>query len=113
MGEYRVDPEDFERLVTLLTGARNKNEAKLLLRSILTNREMADIVRRITIAKLIEWGMTYDQIMEAAGVARPTIALVNNALKANQGIFARILHRVPLVLNPTERAILSRLKRGK
>ena len=111
MGEYRVDTADFERLVILLSETKNKNETRLLLRSLLTNREMADIVRRVTIAKLIGRGMTYDQIAEVAGVARPTIALVNNALKTNQGIFERVLHRVPFILNPVERAIIKHLKK--
>jgi len=112
-GEYEVDPVEFGTLVTLFANTRGKDETKMLLRSVLTNREMADIVRRIKIARWLQRGMTYDQIAELTDAGRTTIALVGNALKSNGGIFERILHRTPQILSPIERSILSRLKRGK
>ena len=113
VAEYRINPDDFERLVTLLNESRTKHEMRLLLRSLLTGRELADIVRRITVAKLIERGMNYDQIVKITGAARSTVSLVNNALKINKGMFHQILHRAPLVLNATERAILRHFERGQ
>lgn len=110
-GEYYVDTNDFDRLVTLFAAAKGKGEVRLLLRSLLTNREMADVVRRVGLARMIQQGMTYDQITDITQAGRSTIALVNNALKVNSGIFDKVLHRIPP--DRLERAILNRLKRGK
>jgi TrpR-related protein YerC/YecD len=80
-GKYQVSQSDFERLAGVFVGIKNLNQSKNLLKDLMTERERADIIRRIHIAKLLMNGMTYNEINFITESSHITISRVHDIIK--------------------------------
>lgn len=69
-----------DALYTAIGSIRNRKEAKLLLRDVLTESERLMMGRRILIARLLISGETYDAIGARLGVGRSTVSRVDRWL---------------------------------
>jgi uncharacterized protein YerC len=110
-GDYVIAENELRDLIRILLQITNTDKMRKLVFSLLTNRELADVVRRIAIAKLITRGDSYDKIMVKASTGRPTISLIKKMLRFNPDL----VH----MLNPemkwrdNNQDIIKRLRRGK
>lgn len=109
--EYKLDPNDFNKLIELLSN-KTTSQLKYLIRSLLTNRELVDIIRRIIIAKMIISGYTYKEINKETGSGQATISLVKQSLLINREILRKLIEQT-CNLTPFDKYIKRRLKKGK
>jgi len=109
--EYKLDPNDFNKLIELLSN-KTASQLKYLIRSLLTNRELVDIIRRIIIAKMIISGYTYKEINKETGSGQATISLVKQSLLINREILRKLIEQI-YNLTAVDQYIKRRLKRGK
>lgn len=77
-----------------------------------TNRELADVVRRIMIAKYLTNGQSYEQIAKNVQTGKLTISLVRKMLKWNPELVKMLNPKIKIQPN-IEEQIINRLKQGK
>lgn len=94
INEYILSPQDFSGLVAVINLASQEKLLPATLKSLLTDRELVDIARRIAISKMILSGKTYQQIGEDAKTSKNTIALVKQSLRSNHAILANIIRHI-------------------
>jgi len=111
MDNYMLHDNDFNEVVKVLAN-KNVVQTKLLLKSLLTNRELSDIARRILIAKMIVKGEGYENILKKIGCSKNTVSLVNKSLMINNGILKQAITNRGGE-EQVERYIKNRLKKGK
>ena len=80
-------------LYQLLADLRNSQEANKLLSAILTATEITTIAKRITIAKLLTQGQSYEQIRDRLKVSSATIATVQSKLSTSNG-YSLVLQKI-------------------
>jgi len=111
-GDYVIEDNELRNLVRILMISRNPTTMRKTIHSLFTNRELADVIRRIMIAKYLTNGMSYDEIRKKAQASKMTISLVRKMLKWNPGLVKMLNPRVKF--RPTiKEEIVNRLKRGK
>lgn len=70
-------------------------EAAMFLQDLITESELANISRRLRIAKLLLKGKTYDEIREEIYVSETTVAKIAFWLKHRGEGFRRIIKKIP------------------
>ena len=109
--DYYLDPQDFNKLVNLFSQA-STYQLKPLLKSLLTNRELVDITRRIIVGKMLLEGSTYQEIQKRTKNAARTTSFVRQSLLINRGILKKLIEQT-YNLTPIDQYIKRRLKKGK
>jgi len=118
--DYSVSATDMDALSHRLLNVSPKN-MKAVLRGLLTQRELADITRRIAIARMVLDDKTYEDIQKSLGAGKMTISLVRRALDNNDQFFEFVTthYTAPNRTNSdrgisdVEKYIARRLKKGK
>jgi len=110
-GDYYLDSQDFNKLANLLSQA-SAHQLKPLLKSLLTNRELVDITRRIIVGKMLLEGFTYQEIQKRTKNAARTTSFVKQSMLTNGGILKKLIEQT-YNLAPIDRYIKRRLKKGK
>lgn len=80
----------YEALVALET----PEEARRFLEDILTVGELQDLAQRITVARLLFEGHTYEEVMRQTGVSNTTISRVRRFLLYGAGGYRLVLERL-------------------
>ncbi len=111
IGDYCLDPQDFNKLANLLSQA-SAYQLKPLLKSLLTNRELVDITRRILVGKMLLEGLTYQEIQKRTKNAARTTSFVKQSMLMNGGILKKLIEQT-YNLTPIDQYIKRRLKKGK
>ena len=111
-GDYYIEPNDLNKLIRLVSKCP-KDKLRLLLLSLLTKKELADIVRRVLVAEMTLNGLTYEEIVNRMGSNKSTISLVKQSLANHEGILAQLLNPEFDIRDATEHRLIERLKRGK
>ncbi|OGB75107.1 hypothetical protein A2810_01640 [candidate division Kazan bacterium RIFCSPHIGHO2_01_FULL_49_10] len=110
--DYYVANDDLNKLVKLL-GKPSRDQIKPLLLSLLTKKELSDIVRRLLIAEMALNGLTYEEIANRMGSGKNVIALVKQSLASNGGVLTRLLNPGYNISGTAENYFINRLKQGK
>ena len=109
--DYYLGLNDFNKLVSIFSQTPAQ-QCKPLLKSLLTNRELVDMTRRIIIGKMLLEGLTYQEIRKKTQSAPRTIAFIKQSLLTNNGILKKLIEQI-YNLTPTDQYIKRRLKKGK
>ncbi len=70
-----------------------KEECKMFLEDICTINEIAAMAQRLTVARLLNSGKTFNEIVETTGASTATISRVNRSLNYGQG-YKNILKKI-------------------
>lgn len=91
---YRWNWEEFKYLVAVLKQTNGFAEILNVFIDLHTQKEIAEIIRRVIIASYLAEGKTYDEISEATGCARNTIARINIKMMREKSILLSKIERV-------------------
>jgi len=117
--DYAIEPNDMLTLAKIIHPISIK-QLPLFLNLLLTKKELVDITRRITIAKMLMNDKTYEEISKDIHTSRNTISFVQSSLADYDGFLEQALSSA----NPTnnhkdwplsmaEKRIFNRIKKGK
>ena len=70
---------------TLLAQISDPKEMEILLKDLCTNKEIEQMAQRITAAKLLLEGKTYNQVIEKTDISSATLSRVSSAVKYGEG----------------------------
>lgn len=89
----RISLSHLNELCDILKKIRNRSEALILLKDILTPRELASVVERWQIVKCLIKGMPHRKISQTLGVSIDKVTRGAKALKYNHGGFRLFFRR--------------------
>lgn len=112
-GRYIVNDNEFDELVEGLTKVRSKREIKLLLSDLLTRRELAEIIRRWLVGRMLLNGMKYDEIIDRTGMADKTIAEIGDKLLNGTGMLFKAIERTSHHVTTAEHIASQKQKRER
>lgn len=90
------DNANTEYLYSALAALKTPEEAKAFLQDICTIAELTEMANRISVAKMLSAGLTYQQICEATGISTATVTRVNRCLRYGSGGYRLILERLEM-----------------
>ena len=88
------DNENTRYLYSALAAIKTPEEAAAFLQHICTIAELTEMANRISVAKMLSDGLTYQQICEATGISTATVTRVNRCLRYGSGGYKTILDRL-------------------
>lgn len=88
------DNENTKYLYSALTAIKTEEEAKAFLQDICTIAELTEMANRISVAKMLSDGLTYQQICESTGISTATVTRVNRCLRYGSGGYRLVLDRL-------------------
>ena len=89
-----IEWHEFERLIDILKSIKNNSEMTDFIKFLLAPRESRDLSRRLAIAKMLQKGLTYQEIrfqLDNVGIA--TIAKVSQKMNRNKKQIRNILSK--------------------
>jgi TrpR-related protein YerC/YecD len=72
---------------------KNKGELKAYFRDIMSERDLRELAMRWEVAKMLDAGLTYEQIQTKSGVAMETISRISRWLKEGCGGYKMMIER--------------------
>ena len=86
--------EGFRFLAKALLSLESEEECAAFLEDLLTRKELADIVQRLLVAKMLSEQVVYNKIVEQTGASTATISRVNRAFHYGAGGYQEILKKI-------------------
>lgn len=90
---------------------KNRDEARLFFRDLLSPDEIAMLVRRIEVALLLRAGFTYRDIEETLGVGMDKIVSVQQSLQRHGEGYKLIIKKLRKILRKREKKTRKKIKR--
>ncbi len=81
---------DFKALYEIISSLNSPEDCELFLADLCTNKEIENMVQRITAAKLLKKGATYNEVIEQTNISSATLARVSRCVKYGKG-YAKFL----------------------
>lgn len=81
----QINEKDIEYLYKAILSLENTQECKAFLEDICTINELNAMAQRMTVAKLLNQGKTFNEVAEQTGASSATISRVNKALMYGEG----------------------------
>lgn len=81
-------------LLDVFLSLKNKEEAKAFFRDIFSERDLREFAMRWEVAKMLDAGVTYEQIQEKTGAAMDTISKISRWLKEGCGGYKMMIDRM-------------------
>lgn len=88
------DNQNTKYLYTALAALETPEEAAAFLQDVCTIAELTEMANRISVAKMLCEGMTYQQICDATGISTATVTRVNRCLRYGSGGYKLIIDRL-------------------
>lgn len=85
MLEKKITDQMLNEVYNLLAKVDNPLEMELLLKDLCTNKEIEQMAQRITAARLLLEGKTYNQVIEKTDISSATLSRVSSAVKYGEG----------------------------
>ena len=83
-----------DELCEALLSLKNREECYAFLEDICTIKEVLEMSQRLSVAKLLDKGMSYAQISQKTGVSTATISRVKHALNYGADGYKTIISRL-------------------
>ncbi len=81
----KVTESMIDNLYSLLAQIDSPDEMKLFLKDLCTIKEIEQMAQRITAAKLLIEGNTYNRVIEKTDISSATLSRVSTAVKYGEG----------------------------
>jgi TrpR-related protein YerC/YecD len=85
MSTRKVTPEMINDLYVLLASLENSKDAEVLFADLCTNKEIEQMAQRITAARLLMEGNTYNQVIEKTDISSATLSRVSRCVQYGEG----------------------------
>ena len=86
--------KDKQALLEAILALKNKDEAKLFLRDLLTREEIEEVSKRLLAARMLTEGSSYREVERATGFSSTTVARVSKWLQGSLGGYRLIISRL-------------------
>ena len=83
-----------EILLKSIVAINNEEDAKKFLEDVCTIKELQDMTQRITVAKFLSEGKSYQEISKETGASAATISRVSRCLNYGDGGYETILSAI-------------------
>jgi TrpR-related protein YerC/YecD len=80
-------------LLDVFMSFKNKDELKAFFRDLMSERDLREFAMRWEVAKMLDAGVTYEQIQEKTGAAMETISRISRWLKEGCGGYKLMIER--------------------
>jgi TrpR-related protein YerC/YecD len=81
-------------LLDVFLALENKDEMKAFFRDLMSERDLREFAMRWEVAKMLDAGVTYEQIKEKTGAAMDTISKISRWLKEGCGGYKMMIERM-------------------
>lgn len=88
----------YDAILTL----KDKEECKRFFRDLCTVSELRAMEQRFEVARLLDKGMIYNDILERTGASSATISRVNRSLLFGEGAYMEIIPRIAQIAEEAE-----------
>ncbi len=86
--------KDRQALLEAVLALKNKDEAKLFLRDLLTREEIEEVSKRLLAARMLTDGSSYREVERATGFSSTTVARVSKWLQGSLGGYRLVIARL-------------------
>lgn len=86
--------EEIDKLFEAILSLENTEECYEFFEDICTVRELQDMAQRLTVAKMLREGKSYQEISREKGASAATISRVNKCLLYGSGGYTAILEKL-------------------
>ena len=83
-----------DELCEALLSLKNREECYAFLEDICTIKEVLEMSQRLSVAKLLDKGMSYAQISQKTGVSTATISRISRCMGYGNGCYKMIIERL-------------------
>ena len=90
----RVKSEEVDELFQAVCSLKDQQECYLFFEDICTISEIKAIAQRLSVAKMLDEDVTYQEISRATGASTATISRVNRCLQYGAGGYRLVLDRM-------------------
>ncbi len=80
-------------LLKVFLSLKNEDELKAFFRDLMSERDVREFAMRWEVAKMLDAGITYEQIQEKTGAAMDTISKISRWLKEGCGGYKMMIER--------------------
>ena len=94
MFNFRLRTEAADNLARVFLALETVEECYRLFEDLFTIREIQDLSQRLEVARMLQSGSTYTEVVEKTGVSTATIGRVNRALNYGAGGYQLVLNRM-------------------
>ena len=91
--------EDAEALLDVLVRMDDKETLFALLEDLFTIREIKETSQRLTVARMLDAGASYERIQAKTGVSSTTVARVAKCLSYGPGGYRQTLDKLPVYVD--------------
>lgn len=92
-GIWKEVEEKSPDLLDTFLSLKNEDELKAYFRDIMSERDLRELAMRWEVAKMLDAGVTYEQIQAKSGVAMETISRISRWLKEGCGGYKMMIER--------------------
>ena len=85
MSDKKVSKEMLRDLYELLSRIDNSEDIEILFADLCTNKEIEQMAQRITAARLLMEGNTYNQVIEKTDISSATLSRVSRCVQYGEG----------------------------
>jgi TrpR-related protein YerC/YecD len=85
MSDKKVSKEMLRDLYELLARIDNSEDIEILFADLCTNKEIEQMAQRITAARLLMEGKTYNQVIEKTDISSATLSRVSRCVQYGEG----------------------------
>jgi TrpR-related protein YerC/YecD len=85
MSDKKVSKEMLRDLYELLARIDNSEDIEILFADLCTNKEIEQMAQRITAARLLMEGNTYNQVIEKTDISSATLSRVSRCVQYGEG----------------------------
>jgi TrpR-related protein YerC/YecD len=80
-------------LIEVFLSLKNEDELKAFFRDLMSERDLREFAMRWEVVKMLDAGITYEQIQESTGAAMDTISKISRWLKEGCGGYKMMIER--------------------
>ncbi len=83
-----------DEMFRAILSLRDLDECYAFFEDLCTMKELADMAQRLTAAKMLLEGKTYEQIVKSVEISTATISRINRCIQYGSGGYRRTLERI-------------------
>ncbi|MBO7675691.1 MAG: hypothetical protein J6S63_11900 [Atopobiaceae bacterium] len=83
-----------DQLLDALCAVGEREEMRLLLRDLLTAKELQDLAQRLAVAKLLNEGLSYVMVSRLTGASSTTVSRVSKCLNGTNGGYRLVFDKL-------------------
>ncbi len=85
MSDRKITNEMIQKVYELLASIDNPKDMEILFADLCTNKEVEQMAQRITAAKLLIEGKTYNQVIDKTDISSATLSRVSRCVQYGEG----------------------------